>query len=348
MKATYRKRGFTAIELLVIIAIVAILIALLLPAIQAAREAARRAQCLNNVHQIDLAMQNYAATYNNQFPASASVTKGPGGGKRTVGGWSFSVKLLPFMEYNTLYTTLPQDGDPEDIANPAIKTAMNTTIKEFLCPCGPRGTNRPVVPGQPPSAAITNYKAMGASTRDSLLMAADRKAKPPYGTAKIHPDGAIYPDKFRPLATFTDGLSHTIVLIETIDEAASRWTVGKEATLVGLPQKSSPTGEKLKPPYFYFAPPGYDATFGDASGVAQAGLRTFLAYDFSPTGADAGKYEDPGWGKTPPAYGPSSSHPAVVVCGFGDGSVQALSKRVDAANLLFLITKNGNDPFNLP
>ena len=54
-----RRRGFTLIELLVVIAIIAVLIALLLPAVQAAREAARRAQCVNNLKQIGLAMHNY-------------------------------------------------------------------------------------------------------------------------------------------------------------------------------------------------------------------------------------------------------------------------------------------------
>ena len=52
-------RAFTLIELLVVIAIIAVLIALLLPAVQAAREAARRAQCVNNLKQLGLAMHNY-------------------------------------------------------------------------------------------------------------------------------------------------------------------------------------------------------------------------------------------------------------------------------------------------
>src|SRR3954451_13552539 len=53
------RRGFTLIELLVVIAIIAVLIALLLPAVQAAREAARRAQCINNLKQLGIAMHNY-------------------------------------------------------------------------------------------------------------------------------------------------------------------------------------------------------------------------------------------------------------------------------------------------
>ena len=62
-----KRRGFTLIELLVVIAIIAVLIALLLPAVQAAREAARRAQCVNNLKQLGLAMHNYHDA-NDVFP----------------------------------------------------------------------------------------------------------------------------------------------------------------------------------------------------------------------------------------------------------------------------------------
>ena len=125
-----RRRGFTLIELLVVIAIIAVLIALLLPAVQAAREAARRAQCVNNLKQIGLALHNYHST-NNALPW--------GDGPWWI-EWSAHTLLLPYIEQGPIYNalnfsdmqTLGLTPMPND--NPACTTAEYRMISGFLCP----------------------------------------------------------------------------------------------------------------------------------------------------------------------------------------------------------------------
>jgi prepilin-type N-terminal cleavage/methylation domain-containing protein/prepilin-type processing-associated H-X9-DG protein len=63
-----REQGFTLIELLVVIAIIAILAAILFPVFAQARENARKASCLSNMHQIDLANLQYIQDYDEKFP----------------------------------------------------------------------------------------------------------------------------------------------------------------------------------------------------------------------------------------------------------------------------------------
>ena len=118
------RRGFTLIELLVVIAIIAVLIGLLLPAVQSAREAARRAQCVNNLKQITLAMHNYESG-NGTFPMGAwrqIVTQG------SVAGWYYGgsscfLAMTPYLEQAVIFNAYNSQVDSY--------TAQNTTIEGF-------------------------------------------------------------------------------------------------------------------------------------------------------------------------------------------------------------------------
>jgi prepilin-type N-terminal cleavage/methylation domain-containing protein/prepilin-type processing-associated H-X9-DG protein len=127
-----RRRGFTLIELLVVIAIIAVLIGLLLPAVQAAREAARRAQCVNNLKQLALALHNYHDVVNS-FPPGA-INRGNADGSQWWGGvaWNWMYMVLPQVEQQNLYNAVNNsfnNGDPQNYV-----TVSQQIITSFLCP----------------------------------------------------------------------------------------------------------------------------------------------------------------------------------------------------------------------
>jgi prepilin-type N-terminal cleavage/methylation domain-containing protein/prepilin-type processing-associated H-X9-DG protein len=126
-----RRSGFTLIELLVVIAIIGVLIALLLPAVQAAREAARRSQCVNNLKQLGLAVQNYISTNTSYPPLKSNYSKV--GGPPPGGDWplSWAVTLLPFMEQQPLYNAVNYDFGSQ---TPPNNTISSSRVATMICP----------------------------------------------------------------------------------------------------------------------------------------------------------------------------------------------------------------------
>jgi prepilin-type N-terminal cleavage/methylation domain-containing protein len=138
-----RRRGFTLIELLVVIAIIAVLIALLLPAVQAARAAAQRAQCVNNLKQLGLAMHNYHDSIGT-FPIGLMGFRSPkavaNGGKYPDGSLAGNCRrtwawlILPYMEQGTLANAINYSLP---FNNHAHDTAVRIIPATFLCPSDP-------------------------------------------------------------------------------------------------------------------------------------------------------------------------------------------------------------------
>ena len=136
-----KRRGFTLIELLVVIAIIAVLIALLLPAVQAAREAARRAQCVNNLKQMGLAVQNYVDS-NEVIPPMAALVQLNSGVQ--MGNMGMKPRLLPFMEQNAAFNSInfSFQAEPARTGPGAGRTTRSRRSRSIPSSAPPTATSR--------------------------------------------------------------------------------------------------------------------------------------------------------------------------------------------------------------
>lgn len=129
------RRGFSLVELLVVISIVAVLIGLLLPAVQSARETARRIRCANNLKQIALAMHSHADT-RGRLPVGALTPRGQYLGRRSgPGDWyddhGWYSHMGPYIEQQAWH-----DGIRFDVSfsHPLNDAARRHLIALYACP----------------------------------------------------------------------------------------------------------------------------------------------------------------------------------------------------------------------
>ena len=327
-----RRAAFTLIELLVVIAIIAVLIALLLPAVQAAREAARRAQCVNNLKQIGLAMHNYSTSVG---------TLPPGKNGDAWGTWL--VAVLPYVEQQAVFNAWNSFGNNSGLAgyvdwplryNGVCNiTVTSTRVNAYACPSD--GGNSGVTGiGQ-----TLNGKVMNVTNQNYVVNFGntDMEQKPyngfPFLGAPFTEIGMPYSDitgyasredSGTPMTTYafsalTDGLSNTMMASEVI--------VGQSGSTSALDLRGfSWSG----PASCYTALIGPNSTSPDVSWPGEC------QYPFQ---------------QNPPCttaatiwyFGARSRHPGGVNVCMADGSVKFMKNAINLVTWSALSTSQGNE-----
>ena len=193
-------RGFTLIELLVVIAVISVLIALFLPAVQAAREAGRRVQCVNNLKQLGLGMQNYESTHGALPPQQ--VLRGSAGAVTWKSSWGVSSRVAPFLELGPLYNAINFALKTSAADN---STAVGSTVGVFVCPSEVNPQPYQVLNGS--GVATATYGVSNYGWCEGAWYVYGGPGAPTNGSA-------FCVNTSRRFAAFTDGLSQTVLCAE--------------------------------------------------------------------------------------------------------------------------------------
>lgn len=334
-------RGFSLVELLVVVAILAVLVGLLLPAVQGARESARRVSCLNNMRQIGLAMLGFE-TANGFFAPANSTGAGamwPPHNPREHGMFGL---LLPYLEQGTLFGTLGYDFE-QDWDSSVNRPAAKTVIAAFACsstPDGPRtitAARYPTNPFRSWQPACNDYAPLVEV--ESRLHAALGLPYPGLSRSV----GMLPTNSRTTAAHVRDGMSNTLAVVECGNRPARYLQRGR----MGVRSSSATAPCAVHNDTLHAAWADNEATFALDGADAATGVPNGSCYHTDATGRVPATGTTSGgrcvinctnWDE------PYSFHPGGVNGLFGDGSGRFLAADIDPLTMIALVTRAGGEP----
>ena len=215
VKAKSKRDGFTLVELLVAVGVIALLMALLLPAVQQSRESSLRLSCRNKLHQLGLAMHNYHSEFKLFPPGGVHTTTAtpgtaPTGNQLTDGRAPWTVLILPYIDEGTRYNAFNLNATFACRADLITSTSEPNLTQQFLpitaftCPSDVSGHG----------GLCSNYAACqgGGSPSDAAAQSAQLAGQ----VARLFFDnGLFYHNSSVGLQGVTHGSSNTVMIGET-------------------------------------------------------------------------------------------------------------------------------------
>jgi prepilin-type N-terminal cleavage/methylation domain-containing protein/prepilin-type processing-associated H-X9-DG protein len=339
-------RAFTLIELLVVIAIIAVLIALLLPAVQAAREAARRAQCVNNLKQIGIALHSYMSATNVLPPGRVnSHITGMGN------CWGAYAEILNQLEqqavFNSFNFNLPPDTDPTTTLAAANVTGFETFLNVLICP----SDSSPLLVTVSNGNYATHNYPMNTGNSYSVVQ---YPAAPLTGA----PNGVLFENSAITPAAIPDGLSNTVAVAETIRSVPGSTYATNPSNVFLITGNNSTTGPPITSPADYqtlcLSLPASTTQFQDTRGVRwHYGAPGHTLYnhirppnDPQPDcrgGLPHSNRTDPVWNWLSQNITTHSKHPGGVNALLCDGHVQFAKNTINVVVWQGLGSRNGGE-----
>ena len=321
-----------------------------MPAVQSAREAARRAQCVNNLKQIGLAVHNYESS-NKCFPLAGQGSLYQGVAipdTMYVDGTGAHARALAYLEQNQVFNSINFSLDYNHISG-GNYTAYSTVINAFVCPSATRQPEGGRDATSDPNGAPFELAGPGYGVNDygfTTYVDIDPQGRTdqvgatpitPYRNRALRIDGILH-HPIGTIASTTDGLSTTVLAMED---------AGRDARFVS--ERPESYVSPLEPNVTRPVPQGQRRAWrwGEANGVG-LGVSGVINNKVRPMCAQ-GAYpqpSDPLWGKTNQAGAsqePFAFHPGGCNVLFGDGSVKFLRESTNVLVLRKIISAAGGE-----
>lgn len=323
------RRGFTLVELLIVIAIIGTLVGLLLPAVQAARERARQAQCLNNIRQLGVALvgqtldssipglvkyQRTSIPTDQYLAAFDGKTGAPNPPNVVDLALTWAAQILPKIDQQVLYEQMLTNTNG---MGPALNSPESVYVKPpkleiFLCP------NDVITNDELARLSfVANSGYFDLDSGGNLVV--DTKANGLFHDQRFFKDA--------PKLTWTDikdGKGTTLMLAENTHKDE---TLGNATVSWANPVLTAPRDDTINVEQIYGMV--WDIDGGNPSGATQAPINRD---PLSPLSYAA---EERGYAR------PSSAHPEVFNALFAGGNAKAISANIEYRVYQQLMTPDG-------